>query len=64
MNGRQAMENLENIALFIDAENISYTKLEGIIEKISANGRIVVKRAYGDWTKNDFNEKVKFKVKH
>ena len=53
MNGRQAMENLENIALFIDAENISYTKLEGIIEKISANGRIVVKRAYGDWTKKN-----------
>ena len=47
------MENLENIALFIDAENISYTKLEGIIEKISANGRIVVKRAYGDWTKKN-----------
>lgn len=47
------MENLKNIALFIDAENISYTKLEDIIEKISANGRIVVKRAYGDWTKKN-----------
>lgn len=34
----------------IDADNAQYSKLNGIISEISAYGRIVVKRAYGDWS--------------
>ena len=43
------MKNLKNIAMLIDADNTQLSKLESVIQEISANGRIVVKRAYGMW---------------
>ena len=45
------MKNLKNIAMLIDADNTQLSKLESVIQEISANGRIVVKRAYGNWRK-------------
>lgn len=45
------MENLEKIAMLIDADNTQLGKLEDVIGEISAHGRIVVKRAYGNWKK-------------
>lgn len=45
------MKNLKNIALLIDADNTQLSKLEGVIQEVSAHGRIVVKRAYGNWKK-------------
>lgn len=45
------MEKFQNLALLIDAENIALDKLESVIQKISAYGRIVIQRAYGDWSK-------------
>lgn len=44
------LDNLKKIAVMIDADNAQYSKLSGIISEISAFGRIVVKRAYGDWS--------------
>ena len=41
------MENLQRIALLIDADNTQLAKLEDVIQEISTHGRIVVKRAYG-----------------
>ena len=46
------MENLERIALLIDADNTQIGKLEAIINEISTRGRIVVRRAYGNWRKD------------
>ncbi len=46
------MKDLEKIVLLIDADNTQINKLEGVIRKISAYGRIVVKRAYGNWKKD------------
>lgn len=46
------MEKLENIVLLIDADNTQLSKLENVIREISAYGRIVVKRAYGNWKKD------------
>ena len=46
------MDNLQRIALFIDADNTSMGKLEAVIREISTHGRIVVKRAYGNWRKD------------
>lgn len=46
------MKDLERIVLLIDADNTQINKLEGVIRKISAYGRIVVKRAYGNWKKD------------
>ena len=46
------MNNLERIAMLIDADNTQLSKLEAVIQEISASGRIVVKRAYGNWRKD------------
>ncbi|WMB16055.1 NYN domain-containing protein [Akkermansia muciniphila] len=45
------MEKFQKLALLIDAENVALDKLESVIRKISAYGRIVIQRAYGDWSK-------------
>ncbi|MFR4222402.1 MAG: NYN domain-containing protein [Akkermansia sp.] len=45
------MEKFQKLALLIDAENIALDKLESVIQEISAYGRIVIQRAYGDWSK-------------
>ena len=46
------MENLKRIVMLIDADNTQIGKLEDVIGKISTHGRIVVKRAYGNWRKD------------
>ena len=45
------MENLQRIAMLIDADNTQLSKMELVIREISAHGRIIVKRAYGNWKK-------------
>jgi len=45
------MENLQRIAVLIDADNTQIGKLVSVMREISAYGRIVVKRAYGNWKK-------------
>ena len=45
------MEYLHRIALLIDADNTQLKKIEAVIREISKHGRIVVKRAYGNWKK-------------
>ena len=46
------IENLNNIVVLIDADNTQLSKLDAVIREISAHGRIVVKRAYGNWKKD------------
>lgn len=50
------MENLERIALLIDADNTQIGKLEAVINEISTRGRIVVRRAYGNWRKDSLRK--------
>ena len=51
---RKMMEgSLQSIVMLIDADNTKPGKLEAIIREISVNGRIVVKRAYGNWKKDN-----------
>jgi uncharacterized LabA/DUF88 family protein len=45
------MENIQKIAMFIDADNTQLAKLEAVIQEVNTLGRIVVKRAYGNWKK-------------
>lgn len=47
------MKNLKNVVLLIDADNTQISKLEGVIREVSTHGRIVVKRAYGNWKKEN-----------
>ena len=42
-------ESLENIAVLIDADNAQLSKLSLVLEELSTYGRIVVRRAYGNW---------------
>ena len=42
--------NDKKIAVLIDSENTSYSKLNLIIEELSSFGKIIVKRAYGDFS--------------
>ena len=43
-------DKFKNIAVLIDAENISYNFLEDISENIALYGIVSVRRIYGDWT--------------
>lgn len=45
------MENLQKIAVLIDADNTQLSKMEALLHEISTYGRIVVKKAYGNWKK-------------
>lgn len=45
------MDNLQKMVLLIDADNTQLAKMEAVIREISTHGRIVVKRAYGNWKK-------------
>ena len=39
-----------NIALLIDYENVGIDSMQGLVEQLSGLGRIIVKRAYADWS--------------
>lgn len=39
------------LAVLIDAENIPYSNVKGIMEEIARYGTATIKRIYGDWTK-------------
>ena len=45
------MQELQKIAVVIDADNTQISKLEDVFHEISTRGRIVVKRDYGNWHK-------------
>lgn len=45
------MDNLQKIVVLIDADNTQLNKIEAVIREVSTYGRIVVKRAYGNWKK-------------
>lgn len=43
------IDELEKIAVLIDADNAQLSKIKPILDEVSTYGRIVVKKAYGDW---------------
>jgi len=45
------MNELEKIAVVIDADNTKLSKIGAVLREVSTRGRIVVKRAYGNWRK-------------
>ena len=47
-------EDVGRIALLIDADNTQISKIESAILEISKYGKILVKRAYGNWAKASF----------
>lgn len=49
MNGE--MNDFQKMVVLIDADNTQLSKLEGILHEVSTYGRIVVRKAYGNWKK-------------
>lgn len=47
------MTELQKIAVVIDADNTQLSKIAAVLREISTHGRIVVKRAYGNWRKDE-----------
>ena len=47
------MENLQKIVVLIDADNTQLSKMDKVMREISTYGRIIVKRAYGNWKKEN-----------
>jgi len=47
------MEKFVNIALLIDAENITSKHLKNILESLASYGTISVRRIYADWTSDN-----------
>ncbi len=41
----------QRFAVLIDADNVPYNNIKGIMEEIARYGTPVIKRIYGDWTK-------------
>jgi uncharacterized LabA/DUF88 family protein len=41
----------EKLAVLIDADNVPYANVKGMLEEISKNGIPTIKRIYADWTK-------------
>ncbi len=41
-----------NLAVLIDADNIPYSNIKGMLDEIAKFGIPSIKRIYGDWTKN------------
>lgn len=40
-----------NLAVLIDADNIPYANIKGMLDEIAKLGKPTIKRIYGDWTK-------------
>ena len=40
-----------NLAVLIDADNIPYANIKGMLDEIAKLGTPSIKRIYGDWTK-------------
>lgn len=62
MEKAQDFQATKKIALLIDADNTQLSKLEAVLNELSIRGRIIVKRAYGNWKKDalkNWEEKIK-----
>jgi len=45
------MDNQKQIAVLIDLENAGLSSIQRLFEQISVDGRLIVKRAYADWSR-------------
>lgn len=53
------MEEMQNYALLIDADNVSAKYVKIIFDELSSYGTVSIRRIYGNWAKNyDWNESV------
>ena len=58
------MRILENIAILVDADNAQAGIMDSIIEKVSLQGRIILKRIYGNWKSQQLKSWEEVIMKH
>ena len=46
-----SFKDFQSMVVLIDADNTQLSKLEGMLHELSTYGRIIVKKAYGNWKK-------------
>ncbi len=50
---------MENIALYINGDNVSFRNIENILKEINRYGKIIISRVYCDLSKNECNDWLK-----
>ncbi len=50
------MNDFEKMVVLIDADNTQLSKLEAVLNEASTYGRIIVKKAYGNWKKPNLSK--------
>ncbi len=50
------MNDFERMVVLIDADNTQLSKLEAVLNEASTYGRIIVKKAYGNWKKPNLSK--------
>lgn len=55
MTSASSSNNDLQIAVLIDADNIPYKSIKGILEEVTRYGTPTIKRIYGDWTNQKLN---------
>lgn len=50
------INDFQKMVVLIDADNTQLSKLESILHEVSAYGRIVVRKAYGNWKKRTLSK--------
>jgi uncharacterized protein (TIGR00288 family) len=51
-SGAQHLRGLHKIAVPIDFENTGFTGIQPLLDRLSSYGQIVLKKAYGDWSRS------------
>jgi uncharacterized protein (TIGR00288 family) len=58
----QKSKNEQQIGVLIDFENVGVTAIQSLFDKLSENGKIILKRAYADWSKANNSRDQIFKL--
>ncbi len=60
--GTEKMGAESQIAVLIDFENVGIESIQGLFDQLSNIGRIIIKRAYADWSKSKSPREQLFKL--
>lgn len=58
------MEQEKHIALFIDTDNVSSKYIDLILSDLASHGRVVIRKAYGNWTKESLKGWIEILPEH
>lgn len=50
------MNDYQKMVVLIDADNTQLSKIEDILHEVSTYGRVISKKAYGNWKKKQLSK--------